>query len=69
MPNLPAHELENLRAKLRPQDRHRLRPDGMVEPELPPLHLCGGLEAPYVLSDYELSRSSNKPAQQSAPSP
>ena len=41
-------ELEALRAKLPPKDRHRLRADGLLEPELAPLTLCGGLMAPYL---------------------
>jgi len=41
--------LEVIKAMLRPQDRHRLRPDGLLEPLMPPLHFCGGLEAPYLV--------------------
>ena len=43
-------ELESLRARLRPQDRDRLRPDGLLEPVLPPWTLCGGLESPYLIA-------------------
>lgn len=51
-------ELEAIRNRLRLEDRHRLRPDGLMNPALPPLHLCGGLEAPYlVLPSFEPSAS------------
>jgi len=59
--NLPPDEFEKLKARVRPEDRHRLRPDGLLEPDLPPMHLCGGLEAPYLLSDHELSLSASQP--------
>lgn len=51
MNDLTPVEFEKLKARMRPQDRHRLRPDGMMEPELPPLHLCGGLLAPYLTEE------------------
>ena len=64
---LTAIELEALRARLRPEDRDRLRPDGLLEPVLPPLTLCGGLEAPYLLGHASLLRTVQKPAVKLSP--
>jgi hypothetical protein len=50
MQDLPPSELETLAQRLRPEDRERLRPDGALEPKLPPMCLCGGLEAPYLVA-------------------
>ena len=50
MNDLEPAEFKRIKAMLRPQVRHRLRPDGLLEPELPPLHVCGGLEAPYLIA-------------------
>ena len=41
-------ELARIRARLQPEERHRLRPDGLMEPSLPPMTLCGGLQRPYL---------------------
>ena len=45
---LTPEELEQLRARLSPDQAARLRPDGLLEPVMRPLHLCGGLETPYL---------------------
>jgi len=67
MDKLRTQALENLKAMLRPQDRRRLRPDGLLEPQSPPLHLCGGLEAPYLVGratlDWESATESSELAQ------
>jgi hypothetical protein len=49
MEGLTRQQLETLAQRLRPEDRERLRPDGALEPKLPPMCLCGGLEAPYLV--------------------
>jgi hypothetical protein len=46
---LTPEQLETLAQRLRPEDRERLRPDGLLNPKLPPMSLCGGLEAPYLM--------------------
>ncbi len=47
---LTKEALEALRASLPEKDRHRLRQDGKLEPELPPMTLCGGMESPYTVA-------------------
>ena len=49
MNTLPLDDLERLKKRLRPQDLHRLRPDGLLNPDLPDMCLCGGLESPYLV--------------------
>jgi hypothetical protein len=49
MEGLTRQQFETLAQRLRPEDRERLRPDGALEPKLPPMCLCGGLEAPYLV--------------------
>ncbi len=58
MNDLEPTEFARIKALLRPQDRHRLRPDGLLEPDLPPLHVCGGLEAPYLTAPASSDRDS-----------
>ena len=61
MHTLTSDELEALRARLPEKDRHRLRPDGLMEPELPPNVLCGGMEAPYLSDAPESQPSASQP--------
>ena len=46
-PHLAQSDPEHPNASLRPQDLALLRTDGLVEPRLPPMTMCGGLQAPY----------------------
>ena len=63
--NLTPTQLASLKAQMAPQDRARLRPDGLLEPVLPPLTACGGLTVPYLLRS---TRGLASPMASSAPS-
>ena len=47
--------------RLCPEDRDRLRPDGLLEPALPLLTLCGGLESPYLASERNSTLTESQP--------
>jgi hypothetical protein len=51
-------EFEALKARLPLDQRERLRPDGLLEPATPRLHLCGGLVAPYIVGPRSLDWAS-----------
>ena len=53
-PELTQSQSESLVARLGPEDQARLRPDGLLNPVLPPMTLCGGLESPYLIGNASL---------------
>jgi len=54
IPKLTQWQHESLADRLRPEDRARLRPDGLLNPVLPPMTLCGGVESPYLIDHASL---------------
>ena len=66
---LTPEELEQLRARLSPEQAARLRPDGLLEPVMRPLHLCGGLEKPYLTTRESLDSESMLTSTEKEPLP
>lgn len=46
---------------MRPEDRDRLRPDGLMDPDLPPLTVCGGVAQPYLVGESPFDPTSSQP--------